>query len=89
MRTGKRWLPCLALLAALPPHAVAGPAAPSLEEVAQGPGKAWESYLRTAEFDGAYSAYDVLEKIAYSNEGVDPEACRTQPGQALPETCVR
>lgn len=67
---------CMCLALALPLQAMAAPAVVSLDKVAQAPEAAWEEFLQSSDFEGAYSAYAVLEKVGYSSKGVDAEACR-------------
>ncbi|KAF1712802.1 tetratricopeptide repeat protein [Pseudoxanthomonas sacheonensis] len=71
---GYRWLLCMAL--ALPSAATAEVPSVTLARVAQAPAEAWEEFLSASEFDRAYSAYAILDKVGYSPEGVKVEACR-------------
>jgi TPR repeat protein len=75
MMAAMRLRSCLFLALALPFQAVAAPAVVSLDRVAQAPEAAWEEFLRSSDFDRAYSAYAVLEKVGYTYEGVDGGAC--------------
>ncbi|NDK38318.1 sel1 repeat family protein [Pseudoxanthomonas gei] len=65
---------CLGLVVSFPLHAMA--AVVDIDSVATDAGKAWQEFMQSAEFERAYSAYEVLDKVEYSAEGVDAEACR-------------
>ena len=62
------------LLLQIPLQAIAG--AVDIESVSRNAPQAWEDFTRTADFDIAYSAYGVLDKVRYTVAGVDAEACR-------------
>ncbi|MEP6907408.1 MAG: hypothetical protein ABI858_05425 [Pseudoxanthomonas sp.] len=64
----------LCLLLQIPLQAIAG--AVDIESVSRDPAQAWQAFTRSAEFETAYSAYNVLEKVGYSAEGVDAGLCR-------------
>lgn len=75
--------PCLALglglVLAAPLQCMAG--AVDIDSVTRDPAKAWQDFAASADFETAYSAYEVLEKVGYSAEGVDAEACRAHAGE--------
>lgn len=52
-------------------------AAVDIDSVANDPARAWQDFTASADFETAYSAYEVLDKVGYTAEGVDAEACRT------------
>jgi TPR repeat protein len=70
--------PCLrlglGLLLAVPLQSMAGIV--DIDSVAKDPAKAWLDFTASADFETAYSAYEVLDKVGYTAEGVDAEACR-------------
>ena len=76
MKAAARFRMYLCLTLALPLQALAAPVAVSVDRVAQAPAEAWSEFLQSSDFDTAYSAYTALEKIGYSAEGIDAEACR-------------
>lgn len=76
MKAVARFRICACLVLALPLHALAASAVVSVDRVAQAPEEAWSEFLQSSDFDTAYSAYATLEKIGYSAEGIDAEACR-------------
>lgn len=76
MRAVARFRKCVCLALALPLQALAASTVVSLDRVAQAPAEAWSEFLQSSDFDTAYSAYAVLEKVGYSAEGIDAEACR-------------
>ncbi|RYZ72089.1 MAG: sel1 repeat family protein [Lysobacteraceae bacterium] len=72
-------LPCLLVLACVPLQAVA--ALVDIDSVAADPAQAWNEFTASADFERAYSAYAVLEKVGYTAEGVDADACRAHAGE--------
>ncbi len=62
------------LLLQLPLLATAGTV--DIDDVSIDAALAWQEFTRSAEFETAYSAYNVLDKVGYTAEGTDTDACR-------------
>ena len=79
MMPGIRFRSCLLLALAFPLQAAAGDV--GIDLVARAPAEAWDKFLLEGEFDGAYSGYATLDKVGYSNDGVDADACRAHAAE--------